>query len=134
MAKLQLAVGSFGEEVKNLHRKLIKHGLGIPSSEVDRSFFGPATRDAILQWQRTHGLPLTAIVDERTDATLEAAPQSGRVQPESSALVGPPLTAVRGSTPKGIFAREISEMFAQVRDAAGKGTTQDVTVNGTVVP
>jgi glycosidase len=134
MAKLRLAVGSFGEEVKNLHRKLIKHGLGIPSSEVDRSFFGPATRDAILQWQRTHGLPLTAIVDERTDATLEAAPQSGRVQPESSALVGPPLTAVRGSTPKGIFAREISEMFAQVRDAAGKGTTQDVTVNGTVVP
>src|SRR5262249_15484719 len=83
MAKEQLAVGSFGEEVKNLHLKLIKHGLGIPAGEIDRDFFGPATRYAVMQWQRTHGLRVTGVVDERTNATLEAAPHSSCLQPQS---------------------------------------------------
>jgi|SRR5271166_5778910 len=77
MAKLRLAVGSFGELVKKLHRKLIEHGVEIPSSEVDRAFFGPATRYAVIQWQRNHGLPASGIVDERTNATLETAPKRG---------------------------------------------------------
>jgi glycosidase len=134
MAKLQLAVGSFGDEVKNLHRKLIKHGLRIPSSEVDRTFFGPATRDAVLAWQRSHGLPVTGIVDEGTDATLATAPQSGSFQPQSPGSVAPPPTAVPGTAPEGIFAREISQTFARVREAAGQTTTKNVNVNGTVVP
>jgi peptidoglycan hydrolase-like protein with peptidoglycan-binding domain len=77
MAKLQLAVGSFGEEVKKLHRKLIEEGLEIRSSEVARAFFGPGTRYAVIQWQRNHGLPASGIVDERTNATLETAPKRG---------------------------------------------------------
>ena len=77
MAKLQLAVGLFGEEVKKLHRKLIEHGLEIPSSEVARAFFGPGTRYAVIQWQRNHGLPGSGIVDEQINATLETAPKRG---------------------------------------------------------
>ena len=134
MAKLQLAVGWFGEEVKNLHRELIKHGLGIPPNEVDRAFFGPATRDAVLEWQRKHRLPVTGIVDERTHAALKAAPQSGSFQPQSSGPVSPPQTAGPGVAPTEIFAREIAELFARAREAASKKTTKNVTVNGTVVP
>ena len=46
MAKLQLAVGAFGEEVKDLHRSLAKHRLAIPSGELDRTFSArqPRTR------------------------------------------------------------------------------------------
>jgi glycosidase len=134
MAKLQLAVGLFGEEVQNLHRKLINQGLGIPPSEVDRAFFGPATRYAVMQWQRTHGLPVTGIVDERTNAALEAAPQSGSLQPQSPSPAAPPTTAAPGAAATDIFAREIRQTFAQAREAAAKRTTRAVSVNGTVVP
>ena len=134
MAKLQLAVGSFGEEVTNLHRKLIRHGLGIPSSEVDRTFFGPATREAVLRWQRTQGLPATGIVDERTNTTLEAAPQTGSFQPQSPSPAASPGTTTTGVASTEIFAREISQAFAQAREAAAKNATRAVNVNGTVVP
>jgi glycosidase len=133
MPKLKLEVGSFGEEVKDLHRNLAKQGFAIPASEVNRAFFGPLTRDAVIQWQRAHGLPATGIVDERTNATLEAAPQSGSAQPQDSGPIAPPWTAVPRVTSNEIFAREISEMFAHARDAAGQATTRKVAVNGTVV-
>jgi glycosidase len=134
MAKLNLEVGAFGDEVKNLHRKLINQGLRIPSSEVDRAFFGPATRDDVLEWQRKHGLPVTGIVDERTNATLETAPQPVSVQPQSPGPVAPPRTAALDTADEGIFGREIKQTFAQARDAASKRATRNVTVNGTVVP
>jgi glycosidase len=134
MAKLELAVGMFGEEVRRLHRELIEHGLAIPSNEVDRAFFGPATRYAILEWQQSHGLPATGIVDEQTNATLEVPPQSLPLQPQSPGPLDAARTAVTRSAPTDIFDREISRSFAQARDAANKGKTRDVTVNGRVVP
>jgi glycosidase len=133
MAKLNLQAGAFGDEVKNLHRKLIKHGLAIPSSEVDRAFFGPATRDAILEWQRTHGLPVTGIVDEQTNAALETAPQPASVQPQSFGPAAPSQTAILGTAPTEIFAQEIAQQFADMREAAGKEATKEVRVNGNVV-
>src|SRR5260370_37547777 len=81
-----LKVGSYGDEVRNLHRKLAKHGFEVPSSEVDRGFFGPGTRDSVVQWQRNHGLPVTGIVHERTNVTLDAAPDSSPVQPLKTGL------------------------------------------------
>jgi glycosidase len=132
MAKLNLEVGAFGDEVKNLHRKLIRHGLGIPSSEVERAFFGPATRDAVLQWQRNHRLPITGIVDEQTNATLEAAPPSNLVQPKTAGPIVP-RTVGAETAPTGIFAPEISQVFAQAREAGGQTATKEVSVNGRVV-
>ncbi|MBV8141561.1 MAG: peptidoglycan-binding protein [Verrucomicrobia bacterium] len=134
MAKLQLAVGSFGEEIKKLHCKLIEHGLAIPSSEVDRAFFGPATRYAVLEWQRSHGLAATGIVDERTDAMLEVLAQSRSVQPQSPASEAPSLITSPGATAKHIFAPDIGQTFAQARVAASKRAMREVNVNGTVVP
>jgi glycosidase len=132
MAKLQLAVGSFGEEVKNLHRNLLNHGLAVPSSELERTFFGPGTRNAVMQWQRAHGLPATGIIDERTNATLETASQAAAVQPPSPGHIARP-PAPPGTPDEGIFGPEIKQTFAQARDAAAKGATRNVPVNGTVV-
>ncbi|MGA8478466.1 MAG: alpha-amylase family glycosyl hydrolase [Chthoniobacterales bacterium] len=134
MAKLNLGVGAFGDEVKNLHRKLIRHGLRIPSSEVDRAFFGPATRNAVLEWQRNHGLPVTGIVEDQTNATLEAPPQLPASQSQDSGPIAPPPLPILDTADEGIFGREIKQTFAQARDAASKSTTRNVTVNGTVVP
>jgi glycosidase len=153
MRKRKLDVGSLGEHVKDLHRKLVKHGFGIPSRELDRVFFGPGTRSAIVQCQRNLGLPITGIVDELTNAKLEAAPQSSPIQsartgpppgldavarsapfpPRNSGSIAPPGTAIP-HTPTEIFAREIAHMLAQARAAASKRTTRNVTVNGTVAP
>jgi glycosidase len=154
MARLNLEVGAFGGEVENLHRNLAKYGSVIPSSEVNRSFFGPGTRDAVIRWQRNCGLPVTGIVDERTNAALEAAQGSDPIQPvetgpspglgTAARSVSLPLqgsgqavllrTAVPSTGPSDIFAPEITKAFAQARDAASKRTTKDVTVHGTVVP
>src|SRR5580704_16443436 len=117
MAKLQLAVGSFGGEVEDLHRKLIRHGLRIPSSEVDRAFFGPATRNAVLEWQRNHGLPVTGIVEDQTNATLEAPPQLPASQSQDSGPIAPPPLPTLDTADEGIFGREIKQTFAQARDA-----------------
>ena len=134
MAKLVLAVGSFGEEVKNLHRKLIDHGLAIPLSEIDRAFFGPGTRYAVLEWQRKHGLPGTGVVDERTDATLEAAPRVASFQPQRSGPSPPPQSPASVAAAREIFGHEVAEVLARAREAASKKATKNVTVNGTVVP
>src|SRR5271157_3423981 len=147
MGNLKLEVGSFGDEVRDLHRKLAKHGFDIPQSEVERTFFGPGTRNAVVQWQRNHGLPVTGIVDERTNANLDAAPDSSPVQasktglssgvgslsPRASAVVALPGAAESRARPTEIFSREIADMFAQARAAASKYTARDVTVNGKVV-
>jgi glycosidase len=154
MGKLSLEVGAFGEEVKDLHRNLVKHGLTLPSSEVERGFFGPGTRYAVIQWQRNHRLPATGIVDDGTDATLRATPGSSPSQPAETGLSPVPGTTVRSvsfplqgsgpgilprtevhpAVPSDIFAREISRAFAQARDAAAKRMTRPVGVNGAVVP
>jgi glycosidase len=142
MGKLKLEVGAFGEEVKDLHRNLAKHGFTIPSSELDRAFFGPGTRYAVIQLQRSHGLSATGIVDERTATTLEAMPRSGPDRPAGTDASlgfgrrrGVSAGASASSTaPSDIFAPEISQAFAQAREAAAKGTTRAVSVNGTVVP
>jgi hypothetical protein len=73
MPTQNLSVGSFGDEVRDLHSKLRHHGLDLPGGEVERGFFGPATREAVRQCQREHGLKMTGVVDPTTYAALDAA-------------------------------------------------------------
>ena len=154
MKQLPLEIGSFGEEVKELQRNLAKHGFTLPVSELERGFFGPGTRNAVLWLQRVHRLPETGIVDERTKSTLCAGPVSSSSQPAGSGrshdlgstlpAVSTPLqssmpavttrtTAIPGA-PREIFAPEVRRIFVQARDRARRKTTRDVTVNNRVVP
>ncbi len=66
MVNKNLAVGAFGGEVTDLHGKLAAQGFDIPPAELDRQFFGPATRDAVRKSQQDQGLPVTGIVDSQT--------------------------------------------------------------------
>jgi len=70
MAKANLTVGSFGTEVADLHQRLAQTGNSVPTTEVSRQFFGPGTRQAVQQFQKSQGLPATGQMDEATTAAL----------------------------------------------------------------
>jgi peptidoglycan hydrolase-like protein with peptidoglycan-binding domain len=75
----QLTVGTFGDEVSELHERLREDGFDIAPSERHRRFFGPSTREAVRQFQLKHRLPMTAVVDETTRATItDVGPSAAR--------------------------------------------------------
>src|SRR5215510_1990574 len=71
MAERILRVGMMGEDVTALHKTLSAHGLKIPESETARGFFGPATRNAVLEIQNRNRLAPTGQVDKATGALLD---------------------------------------------------------------
>src|SRR5271165_361768 len=56
MKNPNLSVGASGDEVADLHRKLLALGFSISASELDRKFFGPATREVARECQRESSL------------------------------------------------------------------------------
>ncbi len=83
MKSLKLNVGDFGDDVAQLHEILKQQGIEVAAEEVKRQFFGPATREAVQNFQRQQGLN-----------------DSGELNRETAVLLKP--SELRGS----IFARE----------------------------
>src|SRR5262249_54012121 len=75
MADVPLKLGAYGAAVARLHEFLGQQGVQLPSSEVDRAFFGPLTRQAVQQYQRNNGLPPSGEVDAKTTLLINAAVQ-----------------------------------------------------------
>jgi hypothetical protein len=65
-----LAVGRYGPQVKLIQNQLALQGYSLSPSELQRSFFGPTTRAALIQWQLENGLPGTGVLDDRTISQL----------------------------------------------------------------
>lgn len=87
MASKKLNVGDFGDEVARLHEDLKKGGIDVPASETKRKFFGPATREAISELQKKHGLNPTGQVDLQLQRCYRARQQQERSTPRTH---GPP--------------------------------------------
>ncbi len=68
-----LSVGAYGADVSRLHEGLRQQSQDIPSAEVQRRFFGPATRLALRRFQELRGLPVTGVVDAATMSALTPA-------------------------------------------------------------
>ena len=66
MKSEKLTLGHFGDEVARLHERLKTLGFDISTGEVKRKFFGPATREAIQQYQRKNGFAPSGELDEDT--------------------------------------------------------------------
>ena len=82
-----LSFGVIGERVAALQKSLQGRGAYLPSIETMRAYFGPATRQAVLQFQQRQALPITGVVDQRTAAALglSSGPQSsGTRLPDAS--------------------------------------------------
>jgi mannose-6-phosphate isomerase-like protein (cupin superfamily) len=94
-----LSVGTFGPEVQALHSKLRQQGFNLPDAEVNRQFFGPVTRDTILDLQRKRGLKITGIADAATLDSLgglAVSVSSGASAVSSNGTV--PQQAIRSTT------------------------------------
>src|SRR5215211_4575366 len=63
--------GSEGPEVRALQTALSARNFSV--GEIDGEF-GPNTRNAVAAFQRTRGLPMTGVADQRTLQALAAAP------------------------------------------------------------
>jgi peptidoglycan DL-endopeptidase LytE len=73
MPDMPLSVGANGDDVAALHDALSQLQIQIPLSEVNRKFFGPATRQAIQPIQQQTGLPVSGIIDQPTASALSTA-------------------------------------------------------------
>jgi peptidoglycan hydrolase-like protein with peptidoglycan-binding domain len=70
VAKPDPSLGAMSEAVRRLHANLRERRFHIPRDEAARGYFGPGTRQAVLQFQRAAGLPLSGVADARTVSAL----------------------------------------------------------------
>lgn len=68
--------GSSGDEVKQLQQALINAGYNVGSTGADGSY-GPATRDAVTQYQKDHGLAVDGMAGPETQGSLYGTASSG---------------------------------------------------------
>lgn len=68
----KLSQGMKGEEVKILHFALSQSGHLVPDDELNSSFFGKGTAQAVAAFQEKHGLKSTGVVDEVTARQINA--------------------------------------------------------------
>src|SRR6266508_3465508 len=74
-----------GDDVRQLHGALLRLGATVAADELIEARFGPATRAAVVEFQRARGLEATGIVE---DATVEAMRAALADQPAGFHVVG----------------------------------------------
>jgi peptidoglycan hydrolase-like protein with peptidoglycan-binding domain len=67
MKPTKLRVGDSGELVALLHQRLKQLDFKIPQAEIERRFFGPATRQAVRSWQIANKLDPSGVVDPTSE-------------------------------------------------------------------
>ncbi len=80
-----LSIEMHGDDVKLLQNELLQLKFKILDDELQRTFFGPSTRQAVLIFQRQHlpqGLEITGVVDEATAKLINEAVDALHPQPE----------------------------------------------------
>jgi Putative amidase domain len=70
MSNKPLTLGMVGEKVAALHQALTEQGFSIPDAETKKQFFGPATRMAVGEFQKAHGIDSSCEVCKATAVKL----------------------------------------------------------------
>src|SRR5215468_7254949 len=94
MRNTKLCVGAIGSEVTRLHALLKDRGFKVTENEVKQGFFGPETRQVVIQFQKKSGLQVSGVVDATTAAALSKPITHGPAEPDSSSA-GKPITAAK---------------------------------------
>jgi peptidoglycan hydrolase-like protein with peptidoglycan-binding domain len=89
MAEKVIKVGMTGADVSTLHASLSAQGLTLPESETRRGFFGPGTRNAVLEIQKRNQLATTGQVDGATASALLTNPSANASFSASAATLSP---------------------------------------------
>jgi hypothetical protein len=139
MAIQKTVPGAYGADVAALQEFLRQQGFQLPASEVDRAFYGPFTRQAVLQYQQKNGLPVTGAVDESTANAINTslsganAPKSGPAGAVSRAVFPSAGTGLSGAAPPSgaIAAGSSTQQTTQVDN---RGTVQGKLVDQDGLP
>jgi Tc toxin complex TcA C-terminal TcB-binding domain/ABC toxin N-terminal region/Neuraminidase-like domain len=95
--KKMLSVGDVGDDVAGVHELLESQGLSLPASEVERKFFGPATREALRAFQIANGIDPSCEVCEKTASLLREGAGT-----KLAAAIPPTASAKDGSVTEAI--------------------------------
>ena len=68
-----LQQGQTGDDIRLLQSELTLLNLAVPDAERQPATFGPATLSLIQNFQKSHGLPTTGIVDPATAKAINSA-------------------------------------------------------------
>jgi hypothetical protein len=93
MPNTPLSVGAHGNTVARLQNFLRQRGFQLTVFEVKRKFFGPATRQALQQFQQQNRLPVTGVVDQLTASKITSTALSIVVR-TSDSLCGRPAPTI----------------------------------------
>src|SRR5438270_549400 len=96
----KLKVGDSGDDVARLHETLARHGVEVSPEEQKRRLFGPSTRAAVADVQRSQGIESTGEVNKETAKALvsqppvsmasETAPATSILHPTETVAAAPP--------------------------------------------
>ena len=105
MSDKPLTLGMVGTNVAALHQALSKRGFTIAEAETQKQFFGPATRMAVGEFQKTHGIDPSCEVCMATAAklgtTLAENAAANYNQPQGQVLTAQVGSAANDSQPQG---------------------------------
>jgi peptidoglycan hydrolase-like protein with peptidoglycan-binding domain len=73
----ELQVGAYGPRVSDVHARLAALGHQVPASEVQRAFFGPGTRQAVMRLQADNGLEPSGQVNGETARVIGLPTSTG---------------------------------------------------------
>ena len=85
-----------GDDVSLLLGDLERIGLAVPATERQQSLFGPGTREAVLRFQREHGLEPTGVVDAETARAIAVAVNATAAFTVSGTVTSPDRPGLAG--------------------------------------
>jgi len=107
-----------GDDVRLLHSELAQLGLAVPDAERLRAFFGPGTRDAVINFQTAKRLPITGVVDAATASAINQ-----EVDATTSTVVGT-VTSPSGKPLAGLVVRA-SDVDLRSEQSLGEVVTDE---------
>ena len=128
-----LDIGSTGNDVLNLQRLLNSRGYtirtqgaGSPGNET--SYFGPATKQALIKFQSDNGLPATGYFGPLTKAKIQATQQTQQQVALQQINLNPTVEQKEGETKTSFLQRRVQALKKVVQmlmDILGLGKTTD---------
>jgi hypothetical protein len=92
----ELKLNDKGLDVELLHTQLERIGRPVPSREKLGDVFGQGTRDAVVAFQKEHGLEPTGIVDSKTAGAIGAAAEESMIYVVRGTVTSPDSAAIGG--------------------------------------